>query len=74
MPYTTIDQYLKRRRRQTISITAFSSLLLAMIIAIFALIYLGSGPIILGTEMNSNGLVEYLCLGNGCEDFTRMDW
>lgn len=27
-----------------------------------------SGPIVLGTEMNTNGLVEYLCLGSGCED------
>ncbi|NCC22312.1 MAG: hypothetical protein EOM26_07600 [Alphaproteobacteria bacterium] len=27
-----------------------------------------SGPIILGTELNTNGLVEYLCLGVGCED------
>ncbi len=26
-----------------------------------------AGPIVLGTEMNTNGLVEYLCLGMGCE-------
>lgn len=32
-----------------------------------------SGPMILGTEMNANGTVEYLCLGNGCEDFTTME-
>lgn len=35
---------------------------------------MNAGPIILGTEMNDNGRVEYLCLGNGCEDFTVMRW
>jgi len=26
-----------------------------------------AGPIVLGTEMNTDGLVEYLCLGMGCD-------
>lgn len=30
------------------------------------------GPIVLGTEMNTNGHVEYLCLFDGCEDYTAM--
>lgn len=74
MPYITLNQYLKRQRRQNIKITAFSACLLTIFAATLILAYTESGPIILGTEMNANGLVEYLCLGNGCEDFTRMDW
>lgn len=26
-----------------------------------------AGPLVLGTEKNTNGLVEYLCLGRDCE-------
>ncbi len=25
-------------------------------------------PIVIGTELNGDGSVEYLCLGTGCED------
>lgn len=32
-----------------------------------------SGPFVLGTELNSDGTVEYLCLGRGCEDYTPMN-
>lgn len=38
------------------------------------ILFLSSGPIILGTEMNTNGLVEYLCLGSGCDDLHDMNW
>ena len=27
-----------------------------------------TGPIVLGSEMNTNGFVEYLCLGRNCEN------
>lgn len=74
MPYITLNQYLRRRRRQAVTLTAFSVCLLTIALGAIVLLYIGSGPIILGTEMNANGLVEYLCLGNGCEDFARMDW
>lgn len=30
--------------------------------------------IILGSELNGNGTVEYLCLGSSCDGLTRMDW
>lgn len=26
-----------------------------------------AGPVILGTELNTNGHVEYMCLGLGCD-------
>lgn len=33
-----------------------------------------AGPVILGTEMNTNGQVEYMCLGQGCENFTNFQF
>ena len=27
-----------------------------------------TGPVVLGTEMNTNGMVEYLCLGRDCDN------
>lgn len=38
-------------------------------------VYTQSGPLILGTEMNSNGQVEYMCIGRSCEDIgARFSW
>ena len=36
--------------------------------------FLSSGSIVLGTEVNTAGLVEYLCLGQGCEGITNFRW
>ena len=30
--------------------------------------------VILGTELNGDGTIEYLCLGNSCEDYLKMNW
>jgi hypothetical protein len=40
---------------------------LIMMFSLFMAI-LNSGPIVLGSEMNTNGMVEYLCLGTSCND------
>jgi hypothetical protein len=32
------------------------------------------GPVILGTELNANGHAEHLCLGSGCESYSKMSW
>ena len=38
-------------------------------------IYTHSGPIVLGTEMNGNGQVEYMCIGRSCEDLgANFSW
>ena len=29
---------------------------------------------IIGTEINSDGTVEYMCLGAGCEDISSLGW
>tara|TARA_B100001778_G_scaffold329540_1_gene330694 strand:+ start:4467 stop:4637 length:171 start_codon:yes stop_codon:yes gene_type:complete len=52
------------KRLQDISFGLF----LALSVAGFAaLTYMGSGPVILGSELNTNGKVEYLCLGSSCD-------
>lgn len=53
---------------------AFCLSLVALFVGSLTMACLNTGPIILGTEMNDNGLVEYMCLGTGCEDFTAFRW
>lgn len=52
----------------------FSAILLMGFLTCLFVACLSSGPVILGTEMNANGSVEYLCLGNTCENYRRMDF
>lgn len=49
------------------------SLLLLFILSLIG-IFMNAGPMVLGTEMNANGHVEYLCLGNGCDSHSEMFW
>lgn len=51
----------------------FVALMITLFMAVVVVLS-NSPPIIVGTEMNTNGLVEYLCLGNGCENLQAMDW
>ncbi len=72
MGYVTLEQYISRKRRRNTCITIFGILISTSMIAALIAVYHYSGPIVLGTEMNTNGLVEYLCLGRGCEDYAAM--
>jgi len=60
--------------RESAYAAVFASLLVFVMIAMLGISFLNAGPIIVGTELNTNGLVEYLCLGRGCEDLYAMDW
>lgn len=53
---------------------AFFFGLVALLAGSLIMAGLHSGPVILGSEMNDNGMVEYLCLGNGCDTLTDMRW
>jgi|GEM_PF-3291950 len=55
-------------RADDIKIYLFGVFLMALFIGGLAVALFSSGPIVLGSEMNTNGKVEYLCLGSGCED------
>jgi hypothetical protein len=52
------------KRLQNISFGLFLAL---SVTGFAALTYMGSGPLVLGSELNTNGKVEYLCLGSACD-------
>jgi len=62
------------RRKEAAYGLALTICLLVLTIGSMLVFSFDSGPMILGTEMNANGTVEYLCLGSGCENVTPMDW
>jgi len=71
-PYSLYGyRYARREKIYAALFAVFLSGVLAMLLT-FAALY--SGPIVLGTEMNTNGLIEYMCLGNGCEDVQSFRW
>lgn len=62
-----------RRSNETLKAALFGVFVMTFFVGTIVMA-LCSGPIVLGTEMNTNGLVEYLCLGTGCENLQDMDW
>lgn len=50
----------------------FTVCLIILCLGCFGTLLTESGPLVLGTELNANGQVEYLCLGWGCENLPPM--
>ena len=48
--------------------TIFGACMITMVCFSLFMAVLNSNPIVLGTEINTNGQMEYLCLGRTCED------
>lgn len=69
-----MPMHVRSRSKKMIAPVCFSLSLLFLFILSMAGIFMNTGPIILGTEMNTNGHVEYLCLGNGCDSYSKMFW
>ncbi|MCE7886905.1 MAG: hypothetical protein DYH13_05295 [Alphaproteobacteria bacterium PRO2] len=67
-------RYYEHRNREEIQAILFGAFLVAFFVGCIAVSVASAKPLILGTELNSNGTVEYLCLGNGCENLAPMDW
>lgn len=61
-------------KKQAFRATLFSAALFLFMCASVTGIFSYAGPIVLGTELNSNGTVEYLCMGAGCENYTSFSW
>ena len=59
---------------EEVKASLFTTFLLIFVLACIITATAHSGPIVLGTERNGDGSVEYLCLGTGCEDLRPMDW
>lgn len=60
----------RRHRGMTSSqkATIFGACMITMVCFSLFMAVLNSDPIVLGTEINTNGQMEYLCLGRTCED------
>ena len=61
-------------RDQTLKAAAFTGFLLIWMIVSVTFAVSSIDRFVVATEMNTNGLVEYLCLGADCENLTAMDW
>ena len=51
----SIERYQARRRRNTFKALSMPAVLVIVSLSILAALFVNSGPIILGTEMNTNG-------------------
>lgn len=53
---------------ETIKILLMPVLYFAFLFYMMVLVFVSAWPLVLGSELNADGTVEYLCLGRGCED------
>lgn len=65
MPYV---RYSSRRMTTEKKAAFFGMFLLSVLFVSLITAYTTAPTLVLGTERNTNGMVEYLCLGRGCED------
>lgn len=67
-------RYYTQKRSEEIKAILFSFFIIGLFFTLCIVAVSSSGALILGTEMNANGQVEYLCLMNGCENFADFHW
>ena len=65
---------MSRRDKETLKAVSFSFSLLLFTFCLVILCLSSVDRVVLGTELNGDGSVEYLCLGSSCDGLTRMDW
>ena len=63
-----------KKHKQEIYAFLFGVVLGVIFLSALVIAFNSTGPIIIGTEMNTNGMVEYMCLGNGCEEVLEFSW
>lgn len=64
----------RRKRRAKIMAPLFFMFLIGVLALFIMMGFFWSGPIVLGTEMNTDGLIEYMCLGRDCESLQPFVW
>ncbi|MEC7703171.1 MAG: hypothetical protein VYC19_10490 [Pseudomonadota bacterium] len=68
-------KYIAMRRYEYIKAAIFSLTLLTCTFIIMCYAFSQNRyNIVLGSELNANGTVEYMCLGSGCDVMNRMTW
>jgi hypothetical protein len=71
--YRNFKEYNRYKRELVLNPILFFFLIVIFAIACGIVAYDNSNKV-LGTELNANGEVEYLCLGTACEDLPPMKW
>ena len=66
--------YRTHRARTEVKAMVFAVLLVSCLVLSIIMSMTSVQSLVLGTELNSDGTVEYLCLGTACENMTAMDW
>ena len=66
--------YVEMRRVEYIKAAIFSTLLLITAFALLCFAFSQNQKMILGSELNSDGTIEYLCLGTDCDHLAKLDW
>ncbi len=51
--------------------TLFATVMVAVVCVSFLTAMSSADPFVLGTELNTNGQMEYLCLGRDCENIFK---
>jgi hypothetical protein len=65
---------LSRRNKQTLKAASFGFSLLLITLSALIISFSSIDRVVLGTELNGDGTVEYLCLGSACDNLTKIDW
>lgn len=67
-PCSSVKMRQYKGRADRIKATIFVALIILVLAYLCFTVFAHSGPIVLGSEMNSNGQVEYMCIGRSCEN------
>jgi len=67
-------KYITMRRMEYLKAATFSTLLFISALGIMCYAFSQNRNLIIGTELNANGTVEYMCLGSDCENLNRFSW
>ena len=65
---------MSRKDKETLKAASFGFSQLFFTFCLIILCLSSVDRVVLGTELNGDGSVEYLCLGSSCESLTKMDW
>ena len=69
-----MDMRKRHHNRSYAKAVHFSLILVSLMMVSVSMAFYQAPPIVLGTEMNADGSVEYLCLGGGCEGLRPFHW
>lgn len=66
--YYRRDHFYTSEQKTVLKAVLFATFVFMVFLVSAVMAFVSTGPIVLGSEMNTNGFVEYLCLGRNCEN------